>query len=548
MANVRKQHIFVVTSLIFIISFSSITGEIKKNHPGIGNNFRIYPSNITQTETFITTHPTNPNILFAAANTINLNTGFISEGVYVSTNGGFNWYGSDTCKGSPINFHRGDPGIAIDKDGNFILIRLGFIPGLYSHFSKDNGLTWSSQKTIATEDQDRASLVSDGIATSSFYGRTYAGWVKYAPPYPVLFSYTDDGASTWSPVSQINSPIQRCQGVDMTIGPNGEVYVCWAGVKPTSPYTEDFVGFAASSNGGATWQVQENAFDMNGIAGILTEKSNIRVNGLPSIDVDKSGGIRNGWIYIVTTQKNLSPAGTDPDIILNYSTDGGITWSAGIRVNQDPLNNGKIQYFPAINIDNSGGINIIYYDDRNTTSDSASVYLSRSIDGGNSWTDYKISDHNFKPSPIGGLGQGYQGDNIGLTSVGKMIWPVWMSNSTGIYQIWTCPIDLTKLNNTDDENEITQRFYLGQNYPNPFNQSTILNYVIHEEAFVRIKLFDILGREIKSLVEKQHYSGAYQLEINSEDLSSGVYICRMNVQSILGNRQLEKVIKILLLR
>jgi len=66
-------------------------------------------------------------------------------------------------------------------------------------------------------------------------------------------------------------------------GPNGKVYVCWAGVTSVSPFTEDFVGVASTTNGGANWQVSENAFDMNGINGLLTQKGNIRVNGLPNI-------------------------------------------------------------------------------------------------------------------------------------------------------------------------------------------------------------------------------------------------------------------------
>ena len=89
--------------------------------------------------------------------------------------------------------------------------------------------------------------------------------------------------------------------------------------------------------------------------------------------MDNTGGQRDGWIYIVTGQKDLAPAGTDPDIILNRSEDGGMTWSQGIRVNQDALNNGKTQYFPAIHIDHFGAVNILYYDDRNTSNDSAGV-------------------------------------------------------------------------------------------------------------------------------------------------------------------------------
>ena len=255
----------------------------------IGQNFRIYPSNITQTETFITRHPSNPDILFASANTIDLSTGFISEGVYVTTNFGLTWYGSDTCNGAPITFHRGDPGIAIDKNGTFLIIRLGFSPGLYSHYSTDNGITWSAQRTVATNDQDRATLVSDVDPASPYYGRSYAVWVRFATPFPAFSSFTDNGGSSWSAPTQINpNPPQRCQGGEVAMGPSGIVYACWAGVIAVSPFTEDYVGFASSSNGGSTWTATEDAFDMNGIAGTFPEKSNIRVNGLPRIDVDNT--------------------------------------------------------------------------------------------------------------------------------------------------------------------------------------------------------------------------------------------------------------------
>lgn len=313
------------------------------------------------------------------------------------------------------------------------------------------------------------------------------------------------------------------------MGPNGTVNVCWAGVINTSPFTEDFVGFAYSTNGGTSWFVRENAFDMNGIKGMLAQKGNIRADGLPRIDVDKSGGLRNGWIYITTTQRNLTPAGTDPDIILNRSSDGGTTWSSGIRVNQDAVNNGKIQYFPAIHVDDGGGVNVIYYDDRATTTDSAYVTLSRSTDGGTTWADYKISDHNFKPAPISGLGAGYQGDNIGLTSVGDTLWPVWMDNSSGIYQVWTVPIDIPELGTDVQEEPLPTSFTLRQNYPNPFNPSTVIEYELPRAGFVRLSVHDITGKEVALLANGGHAAGRHRVEFNATGLSSGIYLYRLSV-------------------
>jgi hypothetical protein len=510
----------------------------KKSSLTIGENYRIYPSSVTQTEVFIVRSPLDDNILFSSGNTLTFVPFFVSEGIYVSTNGGNSWEGSDTCSGEIITFHGGDPGITIDKDGTFIITRLGRSPftGLYSHFSIDSGQTWSFQNTISTDDLERATIATDAILTSSFYGRTYSAWVRFTSPFSVWFTYTDDGAQNWNPPQQINnpSPQSRSAGGDIAIGPNGEVYVCWAGVTDTSPFKEIIVGFASSSNGSSNWNVTENAFPVNGITGLLTEKGNIRVNGLPSIAVDLTGGTRNGWIYIVTGQKDLAPAGSDPDIILNRSTDGGQTWSSAIRVNQDPVNNGKTQYFPTIHIDKFGAVNVIFYDDRNTTNDSSGVFLARSLDGGDSWAEFEISDHNFKPVPIGGLGQGYQGDNIDITSTDSKLWPVWMDNSTGTYQIWTAPINFSAVSVEDNISQ-PHEFELKQNYPNPFNPSTIIGFQISKPGLVSLIVYDILGNEVTKLVNEYKQTGYYEVEFNTSNsliknnLGSGTYFYRLTI-------------------
>ena len=294
----RKPALIGFLLIICSLPLGAQHSNIESGDLAIGNNYRIYPSDVIQTEVFIVKSPVDDNILFSSCNTLNFIPFFVSEGIYVTTDEGISWYGSDTCLGEPISFHGGDPGIAIDKDGRFIITRLGRSPfaGLYSHYSIDNGKTWSSQIPVSTDDLERASVASDAAGSSAYYGRTYATWVKIAPPFPVMLAYTDNGAQQWSTPQKVNDPDSRSAGGDIDIGPDGEVYVCWAGVTETSPFKEILVGFASSADGGSSWMVTENAFGVNGITGVLANKDNIRVNGLPGMAVDVTGGPRQGWI------------------------------------------------------------------------------------------------------------------------------------------------------------------------------------------------------------------------------------------------------------
>ncbi len=259
---------------------------------------------------------------------------------------------------------------------------------------------------------------------------------------------------------------------------------------------------------------------MNGITGVLASKENIRVNGLPSIAVDTSNSPFRGRIYIVTGEKELAPAGSDPDIVLHHSDDSGNTWSDGIRVNQDSKSNGKIQYFPSVHIDRYGAINVLFYDDRHTTSDSTGVFLARSKDGGDTWQEFEVSDHNFKPEPIGGLGQGYQGDNIDITSTHTNLLPVWMDNSTGIYQVWSTVISFSEVNAIKKQGKKQISSYV---YPNPFNKTTALCYQTSEKGEVILHVYDAQGNKIFDENLKNHEPGSFIYKLDTKHPGTNMF-------------------------
>ncbi|CAN5537295.1 hypothetical protein BH10BAC5_BH10BAC5_05590 [soil metagenome] len=499
-------------------------------------NFKIHPSNNAQIEPSIVHHPLNPLLLFCSAYTISPGgSGFRSESVYVSTDGGITWSGTDTCSGAPVSTgHGGDPGPVIDKNGVFLMTHQGgLVTGMFANTSTNQGASWTINYTIASNDQDKGSPFTDDVAASSYYGRTFLVWTRYTNPFPIVISYTSNSGTSWSSLAQINSGISGRQSVGPVgvTGPDGTEYVSWASADNSAGLVERGIGFASSTNGGVNWNVQENIFSITGIKTSSLQPWGIRVNSYPEMDIDKTNGSRRGWIYIVVSEKNQLPSGNDADVILFRSSDGGATWSSGKRVNQDPINNGKVQYFPVVSVDALGGVSVVYYDNRLSTGAADStmnVFLSYSKDGGSTFTDYKISDHTFKPSSVSGTGSGNQGDNIGITNAGGYVIPVWMDNSTGNYQVWGSRISILTLGVNTISSEIPNEYSLYQNYPNPFNPTTKIRFSIQtNNSQTSLIVYDMNGKEVKRLVEKTMNAGTYETEFTTEGVASGIYTYKL---------------------
>lgn len=108
---------------------------------------------------------------------------------------------------------------------------------------------------------------------------------------------------------------------------------------------------------------------------------------------------------------------------------------------------------------------------------------------------------------------------------GKRVHARTFGNGGEVYNVFIdtsdSPLSVENQNNTP----VAYRLY--QNYPNPFNPVTQVTYEIPENEFVSITLYDVIGKEIKKLVNKFHKSGKYSVELDAGDLSGGVYFYRI---------------------
>ena len=94
------------------------------------------------------------------------------------------------------------------------------------------------------------------------------------------------------------------------------------------------------------------------------------------------------------------------------------------------------------------------------------------------------------------------------------------------------------ISSVNDMQRIPNEFILKQNYPNPFNPSTTIKYQIPENGFVSLKVYDVLGNEITTLVNEEKLAGSYEVEFNAEGLTSGIYFYKLQFNSFTETKKM----------
>lgn len=383
-----------------------------------GQGFDNFEIGIDFAEQHATQNPLNPLQMF-----VSVNGSGSPQNAYWTTNGGLNWtlnnpaYPGGTCC---------DPWAAYLSNGT--LIYGSGVSNQYVYRSTNNGQTWTAP-IFSVSGNDRNTLAAEESGTGP-----YASYV-YAAITPGNFSRSTDQGLTWT---QTYTSSNTVPGTMIAVGPNGTtnggcvIYVTNTGSTQAVNYT-----FHRSTDGGANFSVM-SALNVAGYVGTLNSAGRLVINNsrtrpYPMIAMDNSNGPFRGRLYLVYASNVPAGNGNKPDVILQYSTDQGATWSSKITVNDDANPQNNDSWFPAIWCDKTTGtLYIKFYDDReNSATYQTGVWGTYSTTGGTTFAaNQRISNASWTyPCPACGANQNcYRGDYDGITA-----------NSQGAYAVWYDP-------------------------------------------------------------------------------------------------------------
>jgi len=486
--------------------------------------------------------PEEPSIYMNPKNTNQLIAGANLNNVYVSNDGGYTWEANVLT--SQQNGVWGDPVTIVDTAGNWYYFHLAnpqsgsWIDRIVCQKSTDGGVTWNDGSYMGlngNKAQDKEWAVVDWTNNNMYV--TWTQFDDYGSSNPddkssILFSKSTDEGETWSEALKINEVDGDCIDSDETtegavpaVGSNGEIYVAWAG-------PEGLV-FDRSLDQGETW-LENDIFisDFPGgwdyaIPGIS------RCNGLPITVCDLSGGPNHGNIYVNwTDQRN----GTDDtDVWMVRSEDGGDTWTEPIRVNDDPA--GKHQFFTWMSVDQATGyLWFVWYDRRDYDDTNTDVYMAVSMDGGETFINFKVSEEPFVPNS--GV---FFGDYNCVTSHNNVVRPIWTRLHNNTLSVHTAIVDTDLIITGIEEQDQKPLATLQPNYPNPFTESTVIAFKLLEPGNVTLEIYDVYGHKVETLIDNEYrFRGKFieRFDASQYKLASGVYYFSLTTEGINQKRKM----------
>ena len=397
-----------------------------------------------------------------------------------STDSGINW-GSDIrlTFNALYSYY---PSIAVS--GSFVHVvwedgRDGNIEVYYKR-STDGGINWGPDTRLTNND---SSSVTSSITVS---GTTvHLVWSDDRDGnFEIYYKRSSDGGLNWSLDTRLTNAISFSKYPSIAVS-GLVVHLAWQDNRIGG----DKIYYKRSTDGGINW----------GTDTCIT--NNTYSNTYPSIAV--SGSL----VHVVWQDARALNA----DIYYRRSSDNGLNWGAENSLTTDSNHS----YLPSIATSNTL-VHVVWYDYRDGNGE---IYYKRSTDGGINWgLDTRLTNNTSEsrfPS---------------IAVSGPLTHIIWSDNRDAYpnYEIYY------KRNPTGNTvgiqniySEVPTAFSLEQNYPNPFNPITKVRFNISGFRFVKLVVFDILGKEVATLVNESLQPGTYEVTFDAASLSSGVYFYKI---------------------
>ena len=399
-----------------LAALAAVVGALESWKVQPSNLPTVQPHNVFRVSDAVALNPVESSISIDPGNrdrmiAVSYQTGFARPPrttgyIYVSHDGGRTW--RNERAENPHGRTQGDdvvtfagPGVALHAYISFLGIRTPrparAETGIFVTRSDDAGVSWG--RPVAVVDHANTVLPFEDKPWMVAAGETvYLAWTRfdeYGVKDPdcrthIIVAKSGDGARTFQMPRPISDSPGDCVDSDNTvegavpaIGVDGRVHVVWAGPKGL---------VYDSSTDGIEWggdrviAANPGGWDIP-IPGIT------RHNGMPVTVVDRSPGPNRGAIYV----NWIDERNGDPDVFLIQSRDGGKTWSTPVRVNDDPVRNGAVQFFTWMAVDPSdGSVNVLFYDRRGRAGTMSGLTLARSTNGGMTFVNHPVKIPDFE--------------------------------------------------------------------------------------------------------------------------------------------------------
>lgn len=439
----------------------------------VGTNVNVTQMSGDNAEETIAINPANPLNLFE-------DDTYSVVGRY-SLDGGVTWSNSDV---SALGTSDGDVSSVFDNYGNLFLVQFTSVNTLHVvvGLSTNGGVSFTLLYQSASRGNDQPTITA-GPGTNG----QGSVWISYTDTHN---NETSQGAAvTGLGAVGVFSTAQTAPGSggdfgDIVIGPSGEVLIAYQNNSTTEGPDTLHLNLDADGLGAGGFGPQTSATvtQVGGFATIPAQPLR-KIDAEAGLAWDRSGGLHTGRVYLVYTDRP-DTSSPDTDIYDRYSDDKGTNWSAPVRVNDDPVGNGKSQFLPRIALDQTTGyIAVSFYDCRNSASnDTTEVWATVSTNGGVSFLpNVKVSAGvSSAVVPVIAATKFDYGDYSALTFYGGVFYPCWADNSnstsnnpdgaTNYFDVYTArvtvntPVVLTSPQHSGTNFIVSARTTVGKTY------------------------------------------------------------------------------------